>query len=77
VFFIRLGGKTAIFEGWGKIKGVSIGRILTLGGKKTLPKITLFGSVGGGLSSETLAERSILLLSVQTAGNLRQACQGF
>jgi hypothetical protein len=33
VFFIRLGGKTAIFDGWGKIKGVSIRRILTLGEK--------------------------------------------
>jgi hypothetical protein len=33
VFFIRLSGNPAIFDGWGKIKGVSIRRILTLGEK--------------------------------------------
>jgi hypothetical protein len=51
-------------------------RIRPLGGEVNPAKNSPFWQSRGTLLSETLIERSILLLSAQMAGNLRQARQG-
>jgi hypothetical protein len=55
VFFIRRGGNPAIFDSWGKIKGVSIRRILTSKVHGESAKKDPFWQSQRSLSSEALA----------------------